>query len=272
MAAMKVLIIDDGKPHRAEKAKMYALLAQMMDKSAVVTREQLQQLSAQSLQGQDVIITDLEGQLRTNPDNTFFFTLLTEAVQSGAKPKVHMFSGAFRGDAHKDIDLSGAPALEGMIATHNATDALGVIKQAVSVKDTGVVKEEARRGTILVVDEYQPTLDEIKRVLEDEGHNVLTAQSPLEAVDVWKEHRKDVDMVLTQRVINRDELAGVKLTQRLRALGAEIPVVMQSDITPTKSESDMFLHAGGTKSLPTVSLSLMLDTVKEQLASSTRGR
>ena len=52
--------------------------------------------------------------------------------------------------------------------------------------------ENEVRGTVLVVDDEPPILNSLRRILLPQGYRVHTAQDPVEALDVFKEHAVDV--------------------------------------------------------------------------------
>jgi len=78
--------------------------------------------------------------------------------------------------------------------------------------------------TILIVDDEKNYLLVLKAVLEDEGFEVLTAQSGKEALDIQK--RSDLDLVLTD--MKMPVMDGIELLEHIKARDPDLPVIMMT--------------------------------------------
>ena len=76
-------------------------------------------------------------------------------------------------------------------------------------------------GTILVVeddDELRATASELLTIL---GYNVLTASDGLEGVEVYREHHRDIDLVLLDMVMPK--MSGYEAYQEMRKIEPSVP-------------------------------------------------
>jgi two-component system, cell cycle sensor histidine kinase and response regulator CckA len=90
------------------------------------------------------------------------------------------------------------------------------------------------RATVLVVDDEALMRTVMKRVLLDEGFDVLTAASPAEALALAGRIGRP-DLVLTDLIM--PGMDGVELVGRLRELWPEVPVVFMSAATESSQVS-----------------------------------
>jgi len=78
--------------------------------------------------------------------------------------------------------------------------------------------------TILVVDDEKNYLLVLSAVLEEEGYEVLTTVSGLEALEIQKS--SDLDLVLTD--MKMPGMDGIELLDQIKAMDPELPVVMMT--------------------------------------------
>jgi two-component system NtrC family response regulator len=78
--------------------------------------------------------------------------------------------------------------------------------------------------TILIVDDEKNYPLIISAVLEDEGHETLTANSGHEALQILAQ--SDIDLVLTD--MKMPAMDGIQLLERIKAQDADIPVIMMT--------------------------------------------
>ncbi len=81
-------------------------------------------------------------------------------------------------------------------------------------------------GTILVVDDEQTVRAVAKMILEEFGFDVLTANDGAQAVEVFREHAKQIDAVLLDMTMPR--LSGEEVFTELRRIRPDVPVVLSS--------------------------------------------
>ena len=78
--------------------------------------------------------------------------------------------------------------------------------------------------TILIVDDEKNYLTILSAVLDEEGFEILTAQSGQEALEIHK--TSDLDLVLTD--MKMPEMDGIELLENIKALDPDLPVVMMT--------------------------------------------
>lgn len=84
---------------------------------------------------------------------------------------------------------------------------------------------EGQEG-ILLVDDEEMILDVGQRMLNKLGYNVFTAKDGVEALEVYKEHRDNIDVIILDMVMPR--LNGGETFDRIRALNSEARVLLSS--------------------------------------------
>jgi len=81
--------------------------------------------------------------------------------------------------------------------------------------------------TILLVED-EPTLRQLARLLlEDLGYGVMDAASGQQALDVWKEHKAQIDAILTDLVLP-DGVTGFELADRLQHERPNLKIIFTS--------------------------------------------
>jgi PAS domain S-box-containing protein len=81
-------------------------------------------------------------------------------------------------------------------------------------------------GTILLVEDEENLLALVAQMLEMLGFTVLMASDGLQAVDLYRERGKEIDLVMTDLTMPR--MDGAKLTEELRRLNPDVRVVLAS--------------------------------------------
>ena len=81
-------------------------------------------------------------------------------------------------------------------------------------------------GIIMLVDDDPGTREYSCAVLKDCGYRVLAAQGGEEALQVWAQHRDEIDLVVTDLMMPRT--SGVDVYRTLRHEGADVPVIVVS--------------------------------------------
>jgi CheY-like chemotaxis protein len=69
--------------------------------------------------------------------------------------------------------------------------------------------------TLLVVEDEAPLLKLMQHILESHGYKVLGCANARQALDTWGEHRKKIDMLLTDLILP-DGMAGTELARTLQ--------------------------------------------------------
>jgi len=96
------------------------------------------------------------------------------------------------------------------------------------------------RGTILVVDDETLLTTMAEAILSDFGYKVLTANSGRKALEILERPNSEVDLVITDLVM--PGMGGRELTERIRALGLQMPVVAMSGYVLPEDKSGQSLY------------------------------
>ncbi|HYW06529.1 MAG TPA: PAS domain S-box protein [Longimicrobium sp.] len=86
--------------------------------------------------------------------------------------------------------------------------------------------ESSTRGTVLLVEDEDPVRRVTARVLRRSGFAVIEARDGHEALEVWADHHREVDAVLTDLVMPR--MGGREFARLVRASRPELPVLFMS--------------------------------------------
>jgi two-component system, cell cycle sensor histidine kinase and response regulator CckA len=96
-------------------------------------------------------------------------------------------------------------------------------------KKTAPIVSQFARGTetILVVEDEPPVRLLVNNLLQRCGYNVLQAESGVAALKVWREHKDDIQLVLTD-IIMPDNMTGIELAGRLQADKPKLKIIFTS--------------------------------------------
>ena len=81
-------------------------------------------------------------------------------------------------------------------------------------------------GTILFVDDEEVILEVGEKFLNVLGYKVLTAQSGMEAIEVFKKHRDSIDLVLLDMIM--PNMGGGEVYDRLKEISPDVKVLLSS--------------------------------------------
>jgi CheY-like chemotaxis protein len=99
------------------------------------------------------------------------------------------------------------------------------------------------RETILVVEDEAPLRALVCDVLSGYGYDTLQAESGTRALEVWREHKSKVDLLLTD-LIMPEQLNGRELAEQLRAEIPGLKVIFTSGYTSEVVGSDFTSQRG----------------------------
>ena len=88
-------------------------------------------------------------------------------------------------------------------------------------------------GVILVVDDEKLVREMVKRGLERHGYTVLLADSGLAAIDVFRRHPSDIDLVILD--LSMPMMSGEEALPELRKIRPQVKVVVSSGYSETES-------------------------------------
>jgi CheY-like chemotaxis protein len=104
-------------------------------------------------------------------------------------------------------------------------------------------QDRARGGseTILLVEDDEPVRAFTRRLLENFGYSVRVAASGLEALEVWRDHLAEVDLLITDLVMPQG-ISGRDLAERLLELRPALKIIFMSGYSGDVlgQESDFF--------------------------------
>ena len=81
--------------------------------------------------------------------------------------------------------------------------------------------------TILIVEDDPDLLDLLRELLEMQNHKILSAPSGGDALNVWKNHSSEIDLVLADLTLP-DNMTGVELGKKLLAEKADLKIIYSS--------------------------------------------
>lgn len=100
-----------------------------------------------------------------------------------------------------------------------------------------------KKRTVMVVED-EPTLRAlVRRVLERGGYEVIEASSGLAALQLWKDNKSHVDLLLTDMVMP-DGISGRQLAEKLKTENPELKVIYTTGYSPDLMGNDIALKEG----------------------------
>src|SRR5262249_26498270 len=111
--------------------------------------------------------------------------------------------------------------------------------------DTQTLQAKVRGGseTILVVEDEGALRNLVRGVLQRYGYNVLEAIDGVAALEVWKQRRADIHLLLTDMVMPQG-ISGRELAAKLIAEKAALKVIYTSGYSLAVVGADMVLRDG----------------------------
>ncbi len=100
-------------------------------------------------------------------------------------------------------------------------------RQPEAEKPTTQITIRGGTETILLVEDEKAVRELVARVLEKHGYNVLQAATGVEAVDIWRERKNDIALLLTDLVMP-ENMNGRELSEKLWAERADLKVIFSS--------------------------------------------
>jgi two-component system cell cycle sensor histidine kinase/response regulator CckA len=97
--------------------------------------------------------------------------------------------------------------------------------------------------TILVVEDEAPLRELVKELLEQNGYKVLEASSGAHALEMWQQHGRQVDLVLTD-IMMPGGISGRQLGERLLSERPDLKVIYTSGYSLEVAGQDFVLESG----------------------------
>ncbi len=92
-------------------------------------------------------------------------------------------------------------------------------------------RPEGELGTILLVEDEETIRWPVAQLLQAGGYRVLEAASGGEAAAIWRQHHPNIDLLLTDLVMD-DDMTGAKLAEQLRLDKPTLKVIFTSGYSP----------------------------------------
>lgn len=108
--------------------------------------------------------------------------------------------------------------------------------------DLKTMRKRIGRGTVLVVDDQESFRHIMTMALEEQGFVVLTAVDGIDAVQVFRRHAKDIDLVLLD--LHMPRLSGDKALKEIRRVREGVPAILVSAVG-NRSVVDQFVNKKG---------------------------
>ncbi len=112
--------------------------------------------------------------------------------------------------------------------------------------DSAEPAEQAVSGgaeTILVVEDEAPVRELVCRLLAQRGYRILEAESGVKALEIWRQRKNIIDLVLTDLVMP-DRMNGRELAERLWAERPALKVIFTSGYSQDVVGKDFVLNQG----------------------------
>jgi len=97
--------------------------------------------------------------------------------------------------------------------------------------------------TILVVEDEEALIEMVLLLLESKGYHVFTARDGKEAVEIFRQHKQEIDIVLTD--MGLPGMTGVDEFKMLKEIAPDVKVVFASGFFDPVIKSDLYI--GGAK-------------------------
>ncbi len=100
------------------------------------------------------------------------------------------------------------------------------------------LSEELKTGheCILVVDDEEPIAEMISKILGRLGYEVVTRTSSIEALELFRKEPKKFDLIITDMTM--PNMTGKELTQRIREIRRDIPIILCTGFSELVSEQE----------------------------------
>ena len=94
------------------------------------------------------------------------------------------------------------------------------------------------RGTILIVEDEQVMLRLVEKVLLQHGYQVLVASDGEEAIEVYRRHKLEIDVVLLD--VDLPKLTGWDVLLKMKEDNPDVRVVIATGFLEPKMKTEMF--------------------------------
>jgi two-component system, cell cycle sensor histidine kinase and response regulator CckA len=123
---------------------------------------------------------------------------------------------------------------------------LPCLQEVVAVKSDEAAFEDVPRGgteTILVVEDEPPVRDLVCKILKGFGYHVLQANSGIHALDVWRDHKHEIELLLTD-IVMPDGMTGRDLAEKVQAEKPGLKAIFTSGYSADIVGKDFIIQEG----------------------------
>ncbi len=86
-------------------------------------------------------------------------------------------------------------------------------------------------GKVLIIDDEAMVLNVTAEMLNKLGYSALTARSGKEAIEIYRNHNKDIDLIILDMIM--PEIGGEKIYDELQSINRSVKVLVASGYSPT---------------------------------------
>jgi two-component system cell cycle sensor histidine kinase/response regulator CckA len=151
-------------------------------------------------------------------------------------------------------------------AFHVSLPATKPTSKTSAAKSAGPSSSKLPRGTetILLVEDETAVRLLVRNVFERHGYRVFEAESGKAALAVWREHRRAIDLLLTD-IVMPDGITGLMLAEQLRTERPDLKVIFSSGYSPALGEQNFSLPIGSCYLQKPFNPQVLLQTVRNYL-------
>jgi len=137
-------------------------------------------------------------------------------------------------------------------------------EKVVSAPAAGKAAARGGKETILLVEDETAVRRLSGALLELAGYRVLEAANGVEALDVWRKHRDEIGLLLTDLVMP-ESVSGRELAAQLRAEKGSLPIVFISGYSAEIAGTELVLQDGQNLIQKPCSQNQLLETVRRSI-------
>jgi PAS domain S-box-containing protein len=116
-------------------------------------------------------------------------------------------------------------------------------KQTIQPRETGPKEVPGGDETILVVEDEPALRELVQEILEKKGYRVLEAATGAQALQVWEQHKHDIDLLLTDMMMP-EGLSGRELAERVLQDRSDLKVIYSSGYSLEVVSPGFVFHDG----------------------------
>jgi PAS domain S-box-containing protein len=116
-----------------------------------------------------------------------------------------------------------------------------VARESAKQGAVGPAKLGQRRGTVLIVEDEEPLVRLLNKVLPREGYQVFSATDGEQGIDVYQDHKSEIDVVLLD--LGLPKITGMDVIPKLREQNPDVNIVIATGYLEPEVKAEL-LRAG----------------------------